>query len=83
MLIVEEHDRAAGLDVEGAGSVQDRVLDNGHDAFFRDGRFGFNLHDGAADDGRVEEGLGSAFGHGSFGRGGVEGWVCGRCGRGW
>ncbi len=64
MLVVEQHDRAAGLDVEGAGRVQDGVLDNGHDARFGDGGFGGDLHDGAAVDGRVEEGLG---GHGGLG----------------
>lgn len=64
MLVVEEDNRAAGLDMEGAGGVQDGVLDNVHDAVFRDDSFGLDLHDGAADDGGVEERLGSAFGHG-------------------
>lgn len=64
VFVVEEDNRAAGLDVEGAGGVQDGVLDNVHDAVFRDDGFGFDLHDGAADGGSVEERLGSAFGHG-------------------
>lgn len=73
MLVVEEHNCAAGLDVEGAGGVQDGVLDNVHDAVFRDDGFGFDLHDGAADDGGVEERLGSAFGHdGGWGEGGLR-----------
>lgn len=60
--------------MEGAGSVQDGVLDNVHDAFFRDDGFGFDLHDGAADDGGVEERLGSAFGHdGGWREGEVKG----------
>lgn len=63
MLVIEEHNRAAGLDVEGAGGVQDGVLDNVDDAVFRDDGLGFDLHDGAADDGGVEERLGSTFGH--------------------
>lgn len=70
MLIVEKHNRAAGLEVEGAGSVQDGVLDNLDDAFFRDGSFGLDLHDGAAECGGVEESLGSAFGHDGGRRGG-------------
>ena len=67
MLVVEEDDRAAGLEVERARGVQDGVLDNVHDAVFRDDGFGLDLHDGAADDGGVEEGLGAAFGHGGGG----------------
>ena len=63
MLVVEEHNRAAGLDVEGAGSVQDSVFDDVHDAVFRDGGFGFDLYDGATHDGGVKERLGSPFGH--------------------
>lgn len=64
MLVVEEHNGAAGLDVEGAGGVQDGVLDNLDDAVLGDGGFGFDLDDGAAHDGGVEEGLG---GHDGFG----------------
>ena len=69
VLVVEEDNRATGLDVEGARGVQDGVLDDVHDALFRDDGFGFDLHDGAADDGGVEERLGSAFGHGGGGWG--------------
>lgn len=76
MLVVEEHDGAAGLHVEGARGVQDGVLNNVHDAVFRNDGFGFDLHDGAADDGGVEERLGSAFGHGGGDGGGwgERGW---------
>ena len=65
MLVVEKHNRAARLDVEGARSVQDGVLDNFLDAFFGDGGFGSDLHDGAAHDGGIEEGLrgSEGFGH--------------------
>ena len=63
MLIIEQHDGAARLDMKGAGRVQNGMLDNVHDAVFRNDGFGLDLHDGAADDGGVEERLGAAFGH--------------------
>ena len=69
VLVVEQHDGPAGLDVEGAGGVQDGVPDNVHDAFVGDGRLGCDLDDGAADDGCVEELLGPAFGHRFWKRG--------------
>ena len=70
MLIIKEHDGAAGLYMKRAGRVQNGMLDNIHDAVFRDDGFGLDLHDGATDDGGVKECLGAAFGHGHCGGGG-------------
>ncbi len=64
MLIVEKHDRAARLDVKGTGSMLDGVLDDLHDAFYGDRGFGFDLQDGAAHDGCIEEGLSGHYGFG-------------------
>ena len=65
VLIIEKHNGAAGLEMEGAGSMQDGVLDDVHYALFGNGRFSLDLHDGAAYDGSVEERLSShdAFDH--------------------
>ena len=50
--------------MESTCSVQNSVLDDVDDALFGDEGFGFDLYDGAADDGGVEEHLRSGFGHG-------------------
>ena len=58
MLLLEEHDRPAGLHVEGTGCVLDGVADDIDDGIVRDGRGVGQGNGGAARFGGLKEGHG-------------------------